>query len=114
LNIEFVLILGNHDIIHHDLYNRIGLKVVQQKIIGPILFTHEFVKSQLYNISGHVHPAIKMVGNAMGNLRLPCFYFTMDYGIMPAFGQFTGLHVIQPKKLDKVFVVVEDKVIRIL
>ena len=31
-------------------------------------------------------------------VRLPCFFFTRDYAILPAFGPFTGMADVEPRK----------------
>ena len=42
-------------------------------------------------MGGHVHPGVKL-----GGMRLPCFWFGERVAILPAFGKFTGLHVMRP------------------
>ncbi len=54
-----------------------------------------------------------MRGKASQSLRLPCFYFGENGGIMPAFGEFTGTYTIKPKKGEKVFVIADDEVMRL-
>jgi len=46
-------------------------------------------------------------------MRLPCFYFSEMYSILPSFGSFTGSSKLRAKAGDKVFVISEDKVIEI-
>jgi hypothetical protein len=43
---------------------------------------------------------------------LPCFYFGTRYGLLPAFGDFTGTALIRPQSGDRVFVLVDGKVLR--
>jgi uncharacterized protein len=43
-------------------------------------------------------------------MTLPCFYFGQRQALLPAFGVFTGLAKIRPLKNDKVFVIVEGKI----
>ena len=69
--------------------------------------------SKLYNLAGHIHPAIKLKGKARQSLRVPCFYFGNENGILPAFGNFTGTASINIKKTDNVFVIAEKEVIKI-
>ena len=38
---------------------------------------------------------------------------TVTWGLLPAFGTFTGMARIYPKKNDRVFVIVEEKIIEI-
>ena len=67
----------------------------------------------MFTFSGHVHPGIKLNGVARQELSFPCFYFSKDHAILPAFGHFTGLYKIKPKRTDKVFALMENKVVKI-
>jgi DNA ligase-associated metallophosphoesterase len=58
-----------------------------------------------YVLAGHVHPAIRLGGRAHDRLRLPCFHFGPAVGLLPAFGGFTGAHVVARGPQDRVFVV---------
>ncbi len=50
------------------------------------------------------------VGAAHTRLRLPCFHFDPAVGVLPAFGPFTGLHVLQTGPQVQQFVVAGDVV----
>jgi hypothetical protein len=50
------------------------------------------------------------VGHGRHGLHLPCFHFGAAVGVLPAFGGFTGTHVVQPSPGDRVFVVADDLV----
>ncbi|HNU41619.1 MAG TPA: phosphoesterase, partial [Cyclobacteriaceae bacterium] len=65
----------------------------------------------VYNLSGHIHPAVRLKGTGRQSVMLPCFYFGKQQGILPAFGSFTGMARIVPKKEDRIFVIAENKVI---
>ncbi len=108
---KMTLIKGNHDILPDRSYTDLGLAVVDELIQGPFLWTHEKeLKEGIYNISGHLHPAIKLWGAAKQGMKIPCFYFCPDHGYMPAFGQFTGLYALRKKKEDKAFGVANGQV----
>jgi DNA ligase-associated metallophosphoesterase len=112
-HISFELVLGNHDIMSEQQYSRKGIKVHDKLTIGSFLFTHhpmEEVPQDVYNISGHLHPGVHMKGRGKQSIMLPCFYFGVQQAILPAFGLFTGLARIAPKKNDKVFVVADNNV----
>lgn len=112
--IHFELIPGNHDILRKEVYEATGLSLHKPSLaIAPFVLTHEPMASLsglFYNLAGHLHPSVKLAGNGRQSLRLPCFYFTENQGILPAFGVFTGLATIQPKMGDHVFVVADDAV----
>lgn len=117
VKISFELVLGNHDIMSEQQYVRKGIAVHSTLRIAPFVFTHhplEEADGEFYNLSGHLHPGVTMHGKARQSVTLPCFYFGENMGLLPAFGTFTGMARIHPKKNDKVFVIVEEKIIEIL
>ena len=63
-----------------------------------------------YVLAGHIHPAVVLGGRAHDRLRLPCFHFGPQVGVLPAFGAFTGMHVMPRRPGDQVFVVGGDTV----
>lgn len=112
-NTEFVLIIGNHDILNTENYEAAKLRLTPQWQIDGLLFTHEpeeYIADNVYNIAGHLHPGVRLVAPGQPSLRLPCFFFGAKQGILPAFGSFTGTMLMKPKKKDAVFIVYEDKV----
>ena len=111
--ISFHLITGNHDVLHNISYSNIGLIVHKDLLqLGPIMLSHEPVEHpSLYNLCGHIHPGVRITGAARQSMRLPCFYFGATGGILPAFGEFTGLHILHPKKGEQVFMITGNEVI---
>ncbi|WP_258099009.1 ligase-associated DNA damage response endonuclease PdeM [Marinoscillum pacificum] len=109
--IQQLLIEGNHDILDEGSYLQTRMKVVDEYQNGPFLLTHEEVKTDLYNISGHVHPCVRLHGIARQGARLPCFQFGKQKGLIPAFGEFTGSHPIRPLKTDRIFAIAEGQLI---
>jgi metallophosphoesterase superfamily enzyme len=61
-------------------------------------------------LAGHIHPAAVLGGRARDRLRLPCFHLGPQVGVLPAFGAFTGMHVMQRGAEDRVYVVAGDAV----
>jgi len=112
--IAFQLVQGNHDIMGSYQYARKRIAVHESLQIGKFLLTHhplESVPEGVYNIAGHIHPGVSLVGRGKQAITLPCFYFGDRQALLPAFGKFTGLARIAPKKDDRVFIVADDKVI---
>jgi DNA ligase-associated metallophosphoesterase len=113
---SFELVLGNHDIMSNLQYERKGIRLHDKLSIDNFVFTHhpmEEMDSEQYNIAGHIHPGVSLRGRGRQALTLPCFYFGQNQGLLPAFGVFTGLARIRPVKDDKVFVIVEDKIMSV-
>lgn len=113
--IRFDLVVGNHDIMGQYQYTRKGIVLHDTLRIGDFLLTHhplDEVPEGFYNIAGHLHPGVSLRGKGRQAVTLPCFYFGNSQAYLPAFGKFTGLARIRPKKGDQVFVIADDKVLR--
>ncbi len=113
LDVQFILVRGNHDVLPDHLYESSTLVLVDEYTRPPFTFSHEPVESKHYNITGHVHPAIKLRGRARQSVSLPCFHFGNDTALMPAFGEFTGFVKVGVRKTDHIFTIAPDKVIKI-
>jgi DNA ligase-associated metallophosphoesterase len=115
-SIQRLLVKGNHEIESLSAYQKLGFEIHENLLIEDILFTHEppvEKTAHVYTICGHLHPAVRMQGQAQQHLRLPCFWMGVEIGVLPAFGEFTGNQTIHPKKGDEVFVIAENRVVRI-
>lgn len=113
---SYHLIMGNHDILHQSDYLQHGLQLHDELRIEPFVFTHhplQQIEEGWYNICGHIHPAVKMRGQARQGAKIPCYYFSENQGILPAFGAFTGTAAIRPSKKDDLFLIVENQVIAV-
>jgi DNA ligase-associated metallophosphoesterase len=106
-DVEFHLILGNHDILTDDLYQQLTLTVHKHFLsIHPFVFVHDASDAPLLNeypITGHVHPVISLEGKGRQSMRFPCFYFGKSYAILPAFGGFKGGVEIKTQKGEVIF-----------
>lgn len=114
--LEVSLVVGNHDILDAENYHKGIINVFQKLSVNPFLFIHDISDlserhKNKYPISGHIHPAVQLKGRGRQALKLPCFYFGKEYGILPAFGGFTGTHVIEPAEEDQVFMIVDSKIL---
>jgi DNA ligase-associated metallophosphoesterase len=111
--LSFELVIGNHDIMSELQYERKGIAVFDSLQMGPFLMTHhpmEEIPAGSYNLAGHIHPGVSLKGKGRQSITLPCFYFGLEQGFLPAFGSFTGLARITPRRDDRVFVVAENKI----
>jgi DNA ligase-associated metallophosphoesterase len=111
---------GNHDILDNKWYEEADINVHNDPyVIGQFSFVHDIIKQkdaddhEHFVFSGHVHPLIIIRGRGKQSLRFPCFYFTHEYGILPAFSRFTGGYRIEPQKEDDVFAIVEREILPI-
>lgn len=117
-SLEIILIKGNHDILSDQLLINAGVVIVKGYLdippfrlihIPPVLSDQAAVN--LYYLSGHIHPGVRLRGRAKQSLSMPCFYFSERQGILPAFGRFTGNSLIAVEPDDKVYPVCGGKVI---
>ena len=106
------LVMGNHDVISPLRYEELGIRCTETLQKDPFTLTHHPLDSfEGYNISGHVHPAVRLRGTGRQRLRLPCFYINGSQMILPAFGAFTGSHVLEPQAGDRVFALAEEQIL---
>lgn len=115
--VSFELVVGNHDILSDTQYKRNNLTLHREPHREkPFVLSHhpmEIIPAEAYNLCGHIHPGISLYGKGKQAVTLPCFYFGEQQGILPAFGSFTGMARIQPKKEDQIFAIVDDSIVRI-
>ncbi len=110
--LELVLVRGNHDRRAGDPPPEWRVQVVEEPLpLGPFALAHEPVAVDgAYVLAGHVHPAVVLGGRANDRLRLPCFHFGPAVGVLPAFGAFTGMHVLPRGPADRVYAVAGGEV----
>ncbi len=111
-SIDINLVKGNHDIMSDEIYSHFEIRLHKKYFLwNRFLFTHKPMDEEVqlngcdYVFCGHVHPGVRLVGKAKQSLSLPCFHFNEKQCILPAFGEFTGKHIIKPNIKDKVFVI---------
>ncbi|MFI5172485.1 MAG: ligase-associated DNA damage response endonuclease PdeM [Chitinophagales bacterium] len=115
--LKIKLVIGNHDILNRDWYIFAGIDCYDDALqVENILFTHDkkITEKETLNLYGHIHPCVMLHGKAKQSLRLPCFWFYENYGVIPAFGRFTGSRSIEHKKNDLVFGIGDGKIFNIL
>ena len=111
LNIHWIH--GNHDRAPVELRSQFAfeedLVVFDQ---GPFRLQHKpGTHETLYTISGHVHPKFTIAGAGIPRTHLPCFKFSPDCAILPAFGSFTGGMPIESETNSRIFLVAGESVV---
>jgi uncharacterized protein len=111
--VDVVLVRGNHDKRAGDPPRELEIRCVEGALVEPpFVFTHKPARSEDgYVLCGHVHPGVRLTGTAHQSRRLPCFWFSNETGVLPAFGDFTGLALVEPAPGDRVWVVAGGEVI---
>lgn len=113
--VALTLVRGNHDKKAGDPPANWEMRCIEAgEVYGPFVLNHEPGPSRRggYALAGHIHPAVRLSGEGE-SLRLPCFWFAARYGVLPAFGAFTGTAVVRPRAGDQVFVLAEGEVVRV-
>jgi uncharacterized protein len=106
------LVRGNHDGHAGDTPAAWGVACVDEPwpLGGLVLCHHPQEHEAGYVLAGHIHPSVVLGGRAHERLRLPCFHLGPHVGVLPAFGEFTGSHVLRRMPGDRVFAVAHDLV----
>jgi uncharacterized protein len=117
-SLDVHLAKGNHDILDNRWYEEADIIVHNEPLqIKKFLFVHDILKPALdigpgqYAFSGHVHPGIVIRGRGKQSLRFPCYYFTPDHCILPAFSHFTGTYQVALQKGDEIFAIVDKEIL---
>jgi DNA ligase-associated metallophosphoesterase len=111
--ITLVLVRGNHDRRAGDPPSTWRIDVVEEPWVEPpFVFRHAPAPAAPgFVLAGHVHPLVRLRGQGGQRLRLPCFHFTPELGVLPAFSSLARGVEIRPQKDDRVFVIAGGEVI---
>jgi DNA ligase-associated metallophosphoesterase len=113
-SLDMTLVRGNHDARAGDPPRELELHCVTgPHAEPPFALDHHPRRADSYVLCGHIHPAVTLTGAGRQHSRLPCFWFGKEIGVLPAFGEFTGLAEADVQIGDQVFVVADDAVISI-
>lgn len=113
--VGLTIVRGNHDKKAGDPPAEWNVRCIEAgEALGPYVLNHEPgpVRGG-YALAGHIHPAVRLSASGEKSLRLPCFWFGARYGVLPAFGAFTGNAEVLPRRGDQVFVIAEEEVLRV-
>ena len=113
--VELTIVRGNHDKRAGDPPECWSARCIDAgEVAGPFILNHEPGPSRAgYALAGHIHPAVRLSASGEKSLRLPCFWFGARYGVLPAFGAFTGNADVLPRRGDQVFVIAEQEVLQV-
>ena len=113
------LIRGNHDILSADWYRETGIEVIEQQLLQPpFCFVHDpqdnaGTISEWFTFSGHLHPGVHLSGLGKQSLSFPCFHFSASQALLPAFSCFTGYKMVNKKKKDRIFAIVNKSLVEV-
>jgi uncharacterized protein len=109
------LVLGNHDQTAKAAISSLAFEITPQLTLDGIQLVHDPADADptLPAISGHIHPGVRLKGKGQAHLVLPCFHFTENMAVLPAFGTFTGFVPIKLKKEDRIVAVSDNQLFEI-
>ncbi|MBA3829780.1 MAG: ligase-associated DNA damage response endonuclease PdeM [Taibaiella sp.] len=113
--LQIDLVIGNHDILPKEKYEGWQMQWhTNSYCIGPFCIAHdEQQDTELYTIHGHIHPAVMINGKGhQAGMKLCCFAQDAKHFILPAFGSFTGSHIIDKNGYQHIYVIAESEVIQ--
>jgi uncharacterized protein len=113
-DVVWELVQGNHDSASGRLPTAWGLLEHGAALhLGGIRLCHDPAQAAsttpMPALAGHVHPCVHL-GRGVDRLRLPCFHFNAERGLLPAFGEFTGMHAVACGPGDQAFVTTGEEV----
>lgn len=115
--IPITLVKGNHDILPSNWYTEQQINVhpfVYEK--NECVFTHDLpqvMQPEKYYICGHLHPGVTVPLGGRQKISLPCFYFTKQFAVLPAFSAFSGLAIVNQQPSDAVYAITGSAVMQI-
>ncbi len=114
-DLALTLVRGNHDAHAGDPPAALGIAVVDGPLrLGAWALSHQPEPLPgAYVLAGHVHPCVVLGGRARERLRLPCFHFGAAVGVLPAFGEFTGMFALPRRRGDRLFAIADGQVLAV-
>ena len=114
--LQLLIVPGNHDRQAEHAFEAMGVSRLSDG-----LETDRFILSHKppecsgdsrpkYVLAGHVHPALRVPGLKTRGAAFPCFYFGKRYGLLPAFGSFTGSSTVSPSNGEFAFICSKDEI----
>jgi DNA ligase-associated metallophosphoesterase len=109
------LVKGNHEVLEDSTYESFGIEVESHITFDTFRLQHhpEEDDSSIPVICGHIHPAYLLKGKARDQIKLKCFHATDIQLTLPAFGVFTGSHLITPQPNDQIVLLTGERLIAI-
>lgn len=109
--LEIMLVRGNHDARAGDPPPAWEIEVVSEPHpLAPFVLCHEPQAPRTgHALCGHVHPGLRLAGNAYESARLPCFVIGRRRTLLPAFGRLTGLALVGTSSTDTIVAIAGEQ-----
>jgi len=111
-DVEFTLLMGNHDVSSDGIPEIPQIKVFQELIVRDKFLLKHYPEPRegYYVLCGHLHPGITLKGRGRERLRLGCSLFSKKMAVLQAFGSFTGNAKAEIQAGDTVFMAHDGEV----
>lgn len=107
--LDLDLIVGNHDRRAFPEHERGEWRDLIHE--PPFTYAHHPEILERYVLCGHIHPGYRLRARGHRSECLPCFWFCERFAVIPAFGSFTGMAMVDPGPGDRVFLVVNEEIL---
>ncbi len=113
--LEVILVRGNHDQDSGDPPAEWRIHTVGEPWqLAPFACRHSPRHDpKCHTLAGHVHPGLSLSDSNGARLRAPCFVIHRDLTILPAFGTFTGMEIVDPGADTTLYAIGPGVVLRI-
>lgn len=110
--IHVTLVRGNHDLKAGDPPPELHVECIDNSLEehGVTLCHEPLPRHSKPFIAGHVHPCFTLSDRFGPSLRVPCFVKSRTGLLLPAFGEFTGMHSMKPQQEDVFYLCYENSV----
>jgi uncharacterized protein len=107
--LQIHLVRGNHDLGAGDPWPQLAINCVAEPWeFRGLCCRHEPIEDAVAHLAGHIHPAA-----SVARMRVPCFWIRPRQIVLPAFGSFTGTHVVEPEAADELYGTDGETIMRI-
>lgn len=105
-DLHWIIVPGNHD--RHVPWATWlpGAEILpEESVLGPWCLAHHPPANPTGpTLCGHLHPGIAFGPARHRKIKAPCFWQNHRTLVLPAFGEFTGLHLIHRQPGDRVWI----------
>lgn len=115
---EVIWIGGNHDRRLGRVWDELPVRFAgESERVGPVELSHfpspveASEESDRLRIAGHLHPSVRLPRRYDIGGVFRCFWYSGGCLVLPALGRFTGTHPVRPRRNDRVWMLVEGRVV---
>lgn len=111
VNVPILLVAGNHD--RWVKLDEFGLVSHNYCDLGPFRLSHQPIQCDRPVVCGHIHPGVLLSGRGRQIEKIACFWVQADQIVLPAFGELTGLYLVEPRAGDNIYIPVGARVLQV-